>query len=194
MSPRQGRPDLLRQARRRDSLTKRQRVLTTLQRMERDRAPVTFAAVAREANVSTWLVYADGVREHIDATRQRQAAQPIRDQHTGLTPTAASLTTDLALARQEIKELRTERDNLRTNLQHQLGRQLDQLTHQHLIERIDELTQHNQQLTAQNRDLDTRNDQLQRRTTELEDDLTAARTSLRRMIRNTNQPGSELPS
>jgi hypothetical protein len=49
-------------------------------------------------------------------------------------------------------------------------------------------------LTAQNRDLDTRNDQLQRRTTELEDDLTAARTSLRRMIRNTNQPGSELPS
>ncbi|MFL6119355.1 hypothetical protein, partial [Actinophytocola sp.] len=76
MTAARGRPELLRAARRQDSLTKRQRVLTALERMERDREPVTFATVARAANVSTWLVYADGVREHIDAARQRQATQP----------------------------------------------------------------------------------------------------------------------
>lgn len=187
MSPRRGQPDVLREARRQDSLTKRQRVLTALQRMERDREPITFAAVARAANVSTWLVYADGLREHVDSARQRQTAQPVHDQRTGLSPSAASLRTDLELARQEIKNLRQERDELRRNLQKQLGRQLDQLTHRELVARIDELTRHNQLLDNNNRQLTTANEQLQQRTTELEDDLAAARTSLRRMIRDTNQ-------
>lgn len=72
-------------------------------------------------------------------------------------PSAASLRTDLELARQEITKLRTERDKLRQNLHKQLGRQLDQLTHRELTTRIDELTQqrqtdspltHNQRNTA----------------------------------------------
>ena len=188
MSRKRGQPNALRDARRRDSLIKRQGVLTALERMERNREPVTFAAVARAANVSTWLVYADGVREHIDATRKRQAAQPVQDQRAGLSSSAASLRTDLELARQEITNLRTERDKLRQNLQKQLGRQLDQLTHRELVSRIDELTQHNQRLTDQNRQLTAGSEQLQQRVTELQDDLTAARTSLRRMIRATNQP------
>ncbi len=188
MSQRRGQPEALRDARRRDSLTKRHGVLAALKRMEHDREPVTFTAVARAANVSTWLAYADGVREHIDAARKRQAAQPIQDQRAGLTPSAASLHTDLELARQEIKNLRTERDKLRHNLQKQLGRQLDQPTHQELLTRINELTQHNQHLADQNRQLTTSSEQLQQRVTDLEDDLAAARTSLRRMIRDTNQP------
>jgi len=188
VSRKRGQPNALRDARRRDSLIKRQGVLTALERMERNREPVTFAAVARAANVSTWLVYADGVREHIDATRKRQAAQPVQDQRAGLSSSAASLRTDLELARQEITNLRTERDKLRQNLQKQLGRQLDQLTHRELVSRIDELTQHNQRLTDQNRQLTAGSEQLQQRVTELQDDLTAARTSLRRMIRATNQP------
>jgi regulator of replication initiation timing len=178
---------LLREARRQDSLTKRQRVLTTVERMERDREAVTFAAVAREANVSTWLVYAQGVREHIEAARQRQVAQPVRDQRAGLSASAASLRTDLALAREEIQRLRAERDKLRGNLQHQLGRQLDALTHRELVDRIDELTRHSQRLADQNRQLTVDNQQLTARASELEDDLAAARTSLRRMIRDTNQ-------
>jgi hypothetical protein len=63
---------------------KRQRVLAELERMERERDPITFAAVARAASVSTWLAYAEGVREHIDAAQKRQAAQPLRDQRAGL--------------------------------------------------------------------------------------------------------------
>lgn len=186
MNARRGRPDLLRQARQQDSLTKRQRVLATVQRMERDREHITFAAVAHTAKVSNWLVYAEGVREHIDAARQRQTTQPAADQRTGLAPSAASLRTDLEITRQEIKELRADRDKLRHNLQKQLGHQLDQLTHRELTDRIHELTQHNQHLTNQNNDLTERNTALKQRVTELEDDLTATRTSLRRMIRSEN--------
>ena len=36
-------------------------------------ASITFAAVAKAAGVSTWIVYAEGIREHIDAARRRQA-------------------------------------------------------------------------------------------------------------------------
>lgn len=187
MSPREGRPDLLREARRRDSVAKRQRVLVTLERMEHEREPVTFAGVARAADVSTWLVYAEGVREHIDAARGRQAAQPVRDHSTGLSASAASLRTDLQLARQEITELRAERDKLRQNLQKQLGRQLDALTHRELVDRIDELTRENHRLNDLNRKLGAGNEQLVQQVTSLEDDLAATRTSLRRMIRNTNQ-------
>jgi DNA repair exonuclease SbcCD ATPase subunit len=183
-----GQPELLRAARRQDCLTKRQRVLTTLEQMERDREPVTFAAVARAANVSTWLVYAEGVREHIDAARQRQITQPLCDQRAGSSASAASLRTDLALARQEITELRLERDKLRGNLRKQLGRQLDALTHRELIDRIDELTRDNQRLNDLNHQLITDNQQLHQQVTDLEDDLAAARTSLRRMIHDINQP------
>jgi chromosome segregation ATPase len=179
---------ILRQARQRDSLVKRQRVLTTLEQMARNKEPITFAAVARAASVSTWLVYAEGIREHIEATRQRQANQRVPDQRAGLSPSAASLHTDLQLARHEIKQLRADRDKLRQNLQKQLGRQLDAFTHGELIARIEELTQHNQRLTDQNCQLAAANEQLHSRAGELEDDLTATRTSLRRMIRNTNQP------
>lgn len=187
MSTARGRPELLRAARRQDSLVKRQRVLTTVERMERDREPVTFAAVARAANVSTWLVYAQGVREHIDAARRRQATQPARDQRAGLSASAASLRTDLELARHEITDLRAERDKLRQNLQKQLGRQLNTLTHRELTDRIDELTRDNQRLTSHNHQLTTNNQQLTQQITDLQDDLAGARTSLRRMIRDTNQ-------
>jgi hypothetical protein len=37
---------------------------------------VTFAAVAKAAGVSNWLVYAEGVREHIEAARKKQEGQP----------------------------------------------------------------------------------------------------------------------
>lgn len=188
MTAARGRPEALRAARRQDSLTKRQRVLSMLERMERDREPVTFASVARAANVSTWLVYAQGVREHIDAARRRQAAHPALDQRAGLSASAASLRTDLELARHEIKKLRAERDTLRSNLQHQLGRQLDALAHRELVSRIDELTRDNQRLADLNRQLTTDNQQLHQKVTDLEDDLAGARTSLRRMIRDTNQP------
>ncbi|MEW1751596.1 hypothetical protein [Streptomyces angustmyceticus] len=39
--------------------------------------PLSCAAIARAARVSTWLVYAGGAREHIQAAIQRQGQAPV---------------------------------------------------------------------------------------------------------------------
>ena len=115
----------LKAARAKDSQLKRRAPLAALQTLETTGAPITFTAVAKAAGVSTWLVYADGIREHIDAARHRQSNHHRRTD----TPTAssthpttsASLRTDLAIAREQIKTLRTERDKLQQRLRLQLG-------------------------------------------------------------------------
>ena len=75
--------------------------------LEATGAPITAAAVATAAGVSTWLVYADGIREHLDAARHRQSPPQRRRQRRrppATTPaTPASLRTDLAVAREEIR-------------------------------------------------------------------------------------------
>jgi hypothetical protein len=60
-------------ARAKTSHDKRQRVLAAVQALEAAGTPVTATAVATAAGVSTWLVYADGIRDHIQAARHRQA-------------------------------------------------------------------------------------------------------------------------
>lgn len=184
---------VLREARRRDSQTKRARVLQVVEEMTRSGEPITFAAVARVANVSSWLVYADGVRHHIEAAQRQRLASPAADQLGGKSSSAAGLRTDLELARAEIRELRGERDKLRQAARLHLGQQLDQISSKDLIARVDELTDRNGRLEAQLAETRTSNDALQQRVTELENDLAAARTSLRRMIRATNQQEQESP-
>ncbi|MCH0543143.1 hypothetical protein I3F58_27040 [Streptomyces sp. MUM 203J] len=164
-----GNPTPLAQARRRDSIDKRLRVLTALEHLERDGNPITHTAVARTAGVSTWLTYAEGVREHIHAAQARQNAQPTGHRPSPLGP--ATLRTDLELARQEITTLREERDAASS---------------QNLATRVDELTQHNHRLADQLQQATSENTALYARITELEDDLAAARISLRRMIRDEN--------
>ncbi|MFE9934598.1 DUF6262 family protein [Streptomyces sp. NPDC005533] len=183
MNPR-GNAHTLVQARRRDSLDKRQRVHTALATLEQQGKKITHTAVARTANVSTWLTYTEGIREHIEAAQQRQ--QPNVPQPTSARNPDATLRTELDLARQEIRGLREEREQLRQALQHQLGQQLDALSTSALTGRVDELTRHNQQLAHQLRQATDENTALNARAASLEQDLEAARTSLRRMIRNEN--------
>lgn len=69
---------------------------------------------------------------------------------------------------------------------HQLGQQLDALDTRHLTARVDELTRTNQRLEDSLQQATDDNHQLQARVRSLETDLAAARTSLRRMIREEN--------
>ena len=69
----QARAAALKAARAKDSELKRRRALAALQALETTGAAITFTAVAKAAGVSTWLVYAEGVREHIDAARHRHS-------------------------------------------------------------------------------------------------------------------------
>ncbi len=167
----------LKAARAKDSQRKRQRTLAALQTLETTGAPITFTAVAKAAGVSTWLVYADGIREHIDAARHRQRHPT----------TLASLRADLAIAREQIKTLRTERDKLQQRLRLQLGAELEAPDRAHLTARVVDLETINRQLVAE-RDARTIEAQTAKgRVTELEDELSAARESLRRVIKAQNR-------
>ncbi|MFD3480595.1 DUF6262 family protein [Streptomyces sp. NPDC058695] len=175
--------EVLAASRRRTSVTKRQQVFDTLQHMLDEGEQITFREVARQARVSTWLVYADGVREHVQAAIERQDAGSVRGRPNGELASTASLKADLAMAHEEIRTLRDKCERLQSGTRRNLGQQLDQITQRPLAERITELTDANRKLEAEVAELRP----LRQKARALEADLAAARTSLRQMIRDTNQ-------
>ncbi len=183
----------LRAARASDSADKRRRALAAVHALEVAGTPITVAAVAKAAGVSTWLLYTDGLREHLDAARCRQSqptSSPARTAAPGdqapITP--ACLRTDLALARDEIRRLRVEHDKLRHRLRLQLGAEIHGPDRADLIARVAKLESLARQLLAERDARAAEADHAQRRIHELEDDLTAARESLRRVIKDHNRP------
>lgn len=184
----------LRAARTKDSADKRRRARLAIEALTAAGTPVTATAVARSAGVSTWLIYTDGIREHLDAARRHQAQQAHRPAQTApgtAAPTAtAGLRTDLALARDEIRRLRAERDKLRSRLRLQLGAEIDGPDRAELITRVAELESHARELLADRDARVAEADQARRHAHELEDDLTAARESLRRVIKSQNLTGT----
>ncbi|MFC9646776.1 DUF6262 family protein [Streptomyces mirabilis] len=179
---------VLAEARRADSQRKRHSVLAALQDLAAAGERITFATVARAAGVSTWLVYAEGVREHVQAAIDQQSHEPVKARSQGRQTSPASLKTDLALAREEITSLRDERDRLREAVRQQLGQQLDQVSNRQLTDRISELTAQVRQLERSEAQARTEAEQLGSRVAELQADLAAARTSLRKMIRQQAGP------
>lgn len=185
----QARVAALKAARAKDSELKRRRALAALEAMEASGAAITFTAVANAAGVSTWLVYAPGIREHIDAARCRQAndspAQtPTPTVKPTMTPT--SLRTDLAIARDQIKTLRAERDKLQQRLRLQLGAEIEAPDRAHLTARVADLEALNRRLIAERDARTIETDTAKRHAAELEDELSAARESLRRVIKSQN--------
>ncbi|MFD0041212.1 DUF6262 family protein [Streptomyces anulatus] len=176
--------EVLRQARQRDSRAKRGKVLAVIEELLEANEPVTPTTVARAAGVSSWLVYADGVREHIEVARKRQA-QP------GTAPgraAPAGLRIEMGLVREENSRLRQECTRLKVALQRNLGQELDRLGTADLTTRVDELVGDNQQL---NRDLIQARERvrdLEAQLAETQDDLVAVRGSLRKMIKEGRQP------
>jgi len=182
----------LRAARAKDSTDKRHRARAAIHTLETAGTPITAAAVARTAGVSTWLIYTDGLREHLDAARHRQAqaadGPPRRtNPQDPAPPTPAGLRTDLALARAEIRRLREDNDKLRQRLRLQLGAEIDGPDPAQLVTRVAKLESQTRQLLAERDAHATEAHQAQRRVAELEDDLTATRESLRRAIRQANR-------
>jgi hypothetical protein len=187
-----GRARAMLTARAKASHDKRQRVLATVQALEAAGTPITPAAVAAAAGVSTWLVYADGVREQVQAARQRQterghAPEPAPPPARGEPVTQASLRADLAVARNEIRRLRAESDKLRGRLRLQLGAEIDGPDRADLIARLAALEAASRQFAAERDARAAEASHAQRRVRELEDELTAARESLRRAIRQANR-------
>lgn len=177
---------VLRDARQKDSRTKRARVLSVVDQLVADKEPVTFTRVARAANVSHWLVYADGVREHIEAARLRQS-RTARGEARGQATAPAGWRVEQEIVREENRRLRAEVERLKAAVRRNLGQQVDQLGAADLGARMDELTAENRKLQDDLAQALVRVEELTGKLTEAEDDLASARTSLRRMIRSENQ-------
>ncbi|WP_327357943.1 DUF6262 family protein [Streptomyces sp. NBC_01304] len=179
--------DVLRQSRKKDSQTKRAKVLATLDAMKAGGETVSFNSVARTAGVSRWLVYAEGVREHVEAAMKSQTKSERRTKQAGREPSAASLATDLALIREENKALREERDRLKKAIQRSLGAQLDQAGTKELTERVNELLTAVERLAVERDEIRADRDDLKARLAEAEDDLAAAREAGKRMLKQINR-------
>ncbi len=178
--------EVLRLARKRDSDRKRSAVYKVVDGMRREGTPITFSGVARSASVSRWLVYADGVRDYIESSRKQQLSEPSPAERTGQCASELSLRTDLELCKQDNRALRAEVSRLKGLLRLQLGQDLEAQSTQTLKLRIDELTAANRRYSTDNSRLQHELDSATRRAETLENDLVAARSRLRHMIRDQN--------
>jgi len=93
----------------------------------------------------------------------------------------------LAIAQEQIKTLRAERDKLQQRLRLQLGAELEAPDRAHLTARVADLEAINRQLVAERDARTIEADTARSRVGELEDDLSAARESLRRVIKIQNR-------
>jgi chromosome segregation ATPase len=188
---RNARVERLRVSRAKDSEDKTRRALDALDGLLRSGRRITVTQVAREASVSTWFVYNQpqvhqAVQDGITAQRARGRQNSLTAEASQVSP--AGLRTDLALAREEIKDLKKERDRLRNRVRLSLGAELEGVNRNELIERVQQIEQRN---TALEQALSEARDQiaaLEGQLREAEDDLTAARAGLRRAMRSVPTP------
>ncbi|MFF4834578.1 DUF6262 family protein [Streptomyces sp. NPDC001315] len=188
---RNARVERLRVSRAKDSEDKTRRALDAVDALLHSGRRLTVAQVAREASVSTWFVYNQpqvhqAVQDGITAQRTRGRQNSHAPKEPQVSP--AGLRTDLALAREEIKDLKKERDRLRNRVRLSLGAELEGVNQHELIERVQQIEQRN---TVLEQALSEARDQiaaLEGQLREAEDDLTAARASLRRAMRAVPSP------
>lgn len=146
--------------------------------------------MARAANVSHWLVYADGVREHVEAARRRQERGAANEARAG-TREPAGWKVEKQLLQEDNRRLRQEVERLKGAVHRSLGQQLDQIGAADLGTRVDELTAENLRLQEERDKALARIKELTEQLSEVQDDLGSARLSLRRMIRAENQIPAE---
>lgn len=190
--PAEDRLGALKAARAADSQAKRQRALAAIASLETAGAAITFPSVAKAAGVSTWLAYSGGVREHVEAARARQIDPSTEEASSsrvddGRRSSSTGLRTDLALARAEIGRLRSEADKLHKRLQVHLGAEIEGPDRAELIGRVAALESLNRQLVAERDGRGAEAEAAKLAVVELEDELVAARESLRRVIRAENR-------
>ncbi|WP_327750005.1 DUF6262 family protein [Streptomyces europaeiscabiei] len=165
---------ILREARQKDSRDKRARVLSVVDQLLGDNEPVTFTGVARAANVSHWLVYAEGVREHIEAARRRQGRAAANEARASA-KAPAGWKVEEQLLQEDNRRLREEVQRLKGAIRRSLGHQLDQFGAADLGARVDELTADSERLQGELAQALARVEELTSQLSEAQDDLAAAR-------------------
>ena len=181
----------LRQARRKDSRTKRRRAAEVLDAMIEAGDPISFPTVARRAGVSVSLLYADpDLAGRISAARDRQ--HQAGSQRTWRLPvrsliTEASLRADLANAKEQARQLAEEVALLKHRLSRELGATADLAAGRQLSPFIDQIEERTAELEADNHQLRQRVSQLETDLRELTDTLQAARAMNRELMNEINR-------
>ncbi|MFE1907628.1 DUF6262 family protein [Streptomyces gardneri] len=185
-SSREARVARLRQARQADSATKTARARDAIRDLLSAGQRISFARVAREADVSTWFVYntpaiksAIGNAMSDQAQHGREAAAVPRPERA----TPASLHTDLALAREEIQALKRERDALKHRVQLAMGAEIDNVAQADLVQRIQDLEQQNQVLARDLAEARARAARLDDEQEQADETIASLRLALRKALR-----------
>jgi hypothetical protein len=177
-------------ARRHVSAQKRQSVLDAIRDMRAGGVRISFAAVARHARVSEGLVHdptlkkciAEAIAEQQESGVDREASRvPARSRVT-----TDSLRQDLELARSEVRDLRRENRALSDRLQRTLGAEIQALTQQDALTRLDELERRNRDLLAEIDSAQSACRTLEADKAALEEDLLASRAAHTRLMRQIN--------
>lgn len=176
----------LRASRAQDSEVKTARTLAVVGDLLSAGRRITIAQVARDASVSTWFIYnqprvRDVVQAAMTTQREQGLSCPAPRGVQKLSP--AGLQTELALARDEIKDLKKERNQLRERVRLSLGAELEETDRTHLMDRVQELERQNAALSRELGEARDRQSVLEQRLHTSEDELAAARTGLRRAMR-----------
>ncbi|MFH5228155.1 DUF6262 family protein [Antrihabitans spumae] len=183
------RTDKLIAARQQVSRDKHERTLTTLHRLLQSGARISFAGVAREAGVSTWLLYnSPELKQAIHSGMQRHPQPEPPTSSRGQSHAAPDgLRTDLELARHEIAVLRRSERKLRDRLQRTLGAEIEQIDRSELVARIADLETAIATLRTDNADLAAANASLTRLNAEQHDNLETANILLRRYMKEASR-------
>jgi len=99
----------------------------------------------------------------------------------------ASASTSTPRSPDRPKRLRAERDRLKAAVQRGLGTALESAGTRELTERINELLTQGERLASERDAAAAENTRLQTALTEAENDLTAARQALKRMVKGVNR-------
>jgi chromosome segregation ATPase len=152
---------------------------------------ITFAAVARHAGVSASLVYADGdLAAAVAEARDRQQQAGL--QRTWVRPTRSlvseqSLRTDLANAKEQVRQLHEEVTVLRERLARSLGAHADAARGRAVVPLLDRLEDRAAELEADNHQLRRRISDLEAELRDTSESLQAARAANRDLMNMLNR-------
>lgn len=184
-----GNAEALATARQHDSARKREAVVAAVQTLLGEGVAVSVAEVAKRAKTSRQFVYshpdlrlavetAMGTQRHADVAAQRAPRQT--------SAAVASLRADLAVAEQELRRLRAENSQLRSDLSLDLGAQVESQDRAQVAQSLAAKTREVDRLIAENQRLQRQVAALRREVNELTDDLAAERRAQAEIDRASN--------
>lgn len=176
-------------AKKADSRRKRDAVFRSIMSLAKKSRRITIPAVARDAGVSTWLIYnVPELKQAVhDAAHRQKGKTTLHARPANHSASISSLTNDLAHLSARLAKTTAERDKYKDIIKSSVGAQLEQRTADELTTRIqgleDALARARSHLQESEQQLAQTQDKLE----DAEDQLRAARRNNRLLIQDNNK-------